>query len=118
MQFLANENYPLKSVHLLREAGYDVRAIIEDSPGIDDKTVLSQAKDESRIILTFDRDYGELVYRHKQPIPIGIIYFRFDPTTPEEPAEYLLEVLKLEALIIENKFTIIERNRIRQRPLL
>ena len=43
MQFLANENVPLKSVYLLREAGHDVAAIIEDSPGVKDEEVLKLA---------------------------------------------------------------------------
>ncbi len=52
MIFLANENVPLKSIHMLKEAGYDVAAIIEDSPGIRDEEVLNRAANEKRIILT------------------------------------------------------------------
>jgi Domain of unknown function (DUF5615) len=36
MQFLANENFPLPSVRMLRQAGYDIGSITEDSPGIED----------------------------------------------------------------------------------
>ncbi len=57
MKFLANENFPLKSVSILRNSVYDVRSITEDSPGITDEQVLRQAVHEHRIILTFDRDY-------------------------------------------------------------
>ncbi len=117
MKFLANENFPLKSVYLLREASYDVRAITEDSPGINDRTVLRQATEEGRIVLTFDRDYGELVYRHMLAAPAGVIYFRFEPSTPKEPAERLLDLLRLAEMVISGKFTVIGRNRIRQRPL-
>jgi hypothetical protein len=63
MHLLANENFPLVSVHLLRQAGYEIASITEDSPGIEDPEVLARAVDEQQIILTFDRDYGELVYR-------------------------------------------------------
>lgn len=63
MRFLANENFPVPSIRQLREAGYDIAAVIEDNRGCDDKTVMSRAVAEERIIITFDRDYGELIYR-------------------------------------------------------
>jgi len=87
MQFLANENFPLASVRRLRSAGHDVAAVIEDSPGDKDHEVLARAAREERIILTFDRDYGELIYRLRHPCPTGIILLRFAPSSPQEPAD-------------------------------
>jgi len=117
MRFLANENFPLKSVFLLRHAGYDLVSITEDSPGIKDQEVLHRAVIEKRIILTFDRDYGELIYKRKLPIPPGVVYFRFDPVTPEETAKFFLDLLAIEALTWEGQFSTVERGRVRQRPL-
>ncbi|MEH2401036.1 DUF5615 family PIN-like protein [Nostoc sp.] len=87
---MANENFSLPSVWLLRQAGYDVASVTEDSPGIEDTEVLTRAANEQRVILTFDRDYGELIYRLRLPSPTGVIYLRFRPHTPEEPATLLL----------------------------
>lgn len=42
----------------------------------------------------FARDYGELIYRHKVFIPAGLVYFRFNPATPEEPADILLNIIE------------------------
>ncbi|ACY48771.1 DUF5615 family PIN-like protein [Rhodothermus marinus] len=117
MRCLANENFPLSSVHLLRQAGYDVTSIIQEMPGATDHEVLARASREKRIVLTFDRDYGALVYRMRSPVPSGIVLFRFDPQTPEEPAQWLLRVLQQPGLFLEGKFTVIERERVRQRPL-
>jgi predicted nuclease of predicted toxin-antitoxin system len=117
MQFLANENFPLVSVQLLRQAGYEIASITEDSPGIEDPEVLTRAVDEQRVILTFDRDYGELIYRFRLPAPEGVIYLRFRPHTPEEPAAILLNLFQTDRLQIEGWFTILERDRIRQHPL-
>jgi predicted nuclease of predicted toxin-antitoxin system len=117
MKFLANENFPLASVHHLREAGHDIKAIIEDSPGIKDSEVLARAIGEERIVLTFDRDYGRLIYRLGHPTPLGIVYFRFDPLTPKEPAEHLLRLLIVEVLTLDKKFTVTDRDHVRQRPL-
>ena len=117
MQLLANENFPLVSVQLLRQANYDIASITEDSPGIEDPEVLARAVDEQRIILTFDRDYGELIARFRLPPPTGVIYVRFRPHTPEESAAILLTLFQTEELQLEGWFTIVERDGIRQRPL-
>ncbi len=117
MKFLANEDVPLASVRRMRAAGYDVASIIEDSPGIKDETVLSRAHTEQRIILTFDRDYGELIYRRRLPTPAGVAYFRFAPSTPEEPAERFIELLEIGHITLEGQFTVIGLGWIRQRPL-
>ena len=50
IRFLANENVPLPSVRLLRQAGYDVASMSEDSPGMEDAEVLSRATNEQRVI--------------------------------------------------------------------
>ncbi len=63
--FLADENFPIASVRLLRKSGLDVVAVIEESPGISDAAILQRAEHERRIILTFDRDYGELIFRQR-----------------------------------------------------
>lgn len=117
MKFLANENFPLKSVFFLRHAGYDVVSITEDAPGSKDDVILKRAVTEQRMILTFDRDYGELIFKRKFPVPCGVIYLRFEPLTPEEPGEFLFDLFTLGNLTWEGRFTTIERKRLRQRPL-
>jgi predicted nuclease of predicted toxin-antitoxin system len=76
---LANENIPWASILRLREWGYRVASILEESPGITDVEVLERAVKEHRILLTFDRDYGELVYRRNLAPPPGIIFFASSP---------------------------------------
>ena len=117
MRFLANENIPVATIRRLREAGHDVVSIIEDSPGIDDESVLSRAHAERRIILTFDRDYGELTYRRHSFFTAGVAYFRLVPFNPEEPAERFFELLDVSHIELEGQFTVIEHGWIRQRPL-
>jgi predicted nuclease of predicted toxin-antitoxin system len=87
MRFLANEKFPVMSVLRLRDADYDVAYGSEDAPGTEDSLVLERAVREERIILTFDRDYGELIYRLRMPVPKGVVYFRYFPATPETPAQ-------------------------------
>jgi len=117
MDFLANENFPLLSARRLREAGHRVVSIIQEAPGSKDEDILKLAHNERLIILTFDRDYGELIYRHKALPPAGVVYFRFAPATPSEPAEILLNVMDRTDLPVIGRFTIVERGRVRQRSL-
>lgn len=105
------------SIRLLRNAKYNLASILEETLRAKDHDILKRAHEENRVVLTFDRDYGELIYRHKSYAPAEVLYFRFDPSTPEEPAEILLKILQEDKVPIVGKFTVIERNRIRQRSL-
>ncbi|MEG4058304.1 MULTISPECIES: DUF5615 family PIN-like protein [unclassified Microcoleus] len=69
------------------------------------------------MIFTFDRDYGELIYRLRLRSPRGVIYLRFRPHTPEEPASILLNLLQTEGLQFEERFRVVEADRICQSPL-
>lgn len=117
MRILANENIPAPSLKRVRAAGKAMDAIIEDSPGASDYTVLARAASERLVIWTFDRDYGDLIYRQRLPTPAGVIYMRFNPATPEEPAEILLQLLSMAGIILEGMFTVVERGGFRQRAL-
>ena len=115
MKFLANENIPSASVDMLRRTGLDVLHVAESCPGEGDTGVLELARRQDRIVVTFDRDYGELVFRLKSPRPAGVVYLRFDPAWPTEPGEILAAVVG--SVPLAGHFTVIDRNRLRQRPL-
>lgn len=117
MKFLANENFPLSSITVLRNSGFDVLSVAEELPGATDLKILRKANQENLIIVTFDRDYGELIYRNKEVRPKGVIYLRFIPKTKNEPAEILNEVFKNKSIQLSGKFTVVERDRVRQRTL-
>jgi predicted nuclease of predicted toxin-antitoxin system len=71
---LANENVPLPAVKLLRRKGFDVVATAETMPGASDEQVLRFSRDERRWLVTYDRDYGELVFSRGLPSPPAIVY--------------------------------------------
>jgi predicted nuclease of predicted toxin-antitoxin system len=76
---------------------------------------MSLAIDENRTILTFDSDYGELIFKHGYKPKAGVIYFRYQPNYPTEPAEIFLNVIMESQLIFENRLTVIDKTGIRQR---
>lgn len=117
MRFLADENFPLDSVRRLRAEGHDVLAVAESLPGRRDEAVLSLAAREGRILLTFDRDYGELIYRRELPAPLGVVYLRFVPQGSEQPAEIVLGLEEIADLRLAGRYTVVDPPKVRQRPL-
>jgi predicted nuclease of predicted toxin-antitoxin system len=67
MRFLADENFPRPALEALRKAGWDVSSIAENCPGISDDEVIALCADQERVLLTFDKDFGELVFRRGLP---------------------------------------------------
>src|SRR5215468_11274133 len=77
MNFVADESCARPVIQALREAGHDVLDISELTPGAADDQVLERALNEKRVLITEDRDFGELVYaRGRQSA--GVVYVRFD----------------------------------------
>ena len=63
MNFIADEGVDFLIVKKLREDGHDVFYIAEEKRGISDATILNIANQEDRLLITRDKDFGELVYR-------------------------------------------------------
>lgn len=81
---LANENWPRPALLVLRAAGLDVQAVGERMPRASDAEVLHHAASEGRWVLTFDRDYGELVFARAVAPPAGAADHRM-PLDAREP---------------------------------
>lgn len=92
-KLLADENIPSQAISALRDAGCDVLSIRETTPGIPDVDVLRIAATEVRVLVTFDRDYGALVFGQGQEPPPTIVYFRHCPASPREVSEAVLALL-------------------------
>ena len=115
IKILANENFPLQSVYLLQKAGFNVKAISIDCSGISDDEVMEISINENRTIVTFDSDYGELIFKFDYKPEFGVIYFRWNTFTPKEPGQLLLNLFQTTKIDFKNALTVIDRNSIRQR---
>lgn len=118
MRFLADENVPLPTIKLLRGAGLDVQSIAELSPGSPDEQVLAHARAQGQVLITFDRDFGELVYHRGAPVPAGIIYLRLPQSDTTLPARAIIELTQRPEILLDGRFTVIDADKVRQRPLL
>lgn len=115
MQFLANENFPYPSAHLLKKEGFSITTISETNPGISDKKVIELAKQNNSIILTFDKDYGEIIFHYGLPDPPAVVFFRYKGNDPEAAGDMLLELIKNDEVKLNDCFTVIDIDGIRQR---
>ena len=113
---LANENIPRPAVLLLRAQGVSVDSVQELMPGADDATVLAFARTHGHWLVTFDRDYGELVFARGAASPQAIIYLRQEPAPPAQTADIVLSILR-RADEFEGYFVIASERSIRRRRL-
>lgn len=116
MQLLANENIPNSAVQALRAVGHDVLWVRSEFPGASDIDILARAGAESRLLITFDKDFGELVFRHGLPAPSGVVLFRVRLPSPEQVAQFVVNAL---AAPVEwaGHFAVVEADRVRLVPL-
>ncbi len=93
MRFVVDESADARLAAHLTKLGHDVTLIAQNyRPGLPDHEVLAIAHREERILITDDRDFGELVFRHRSP-HAGVIYFRLSTTVLDVRIARLEEVL-------------------------
>jgi len=115
MRVLANENIPRRVVEAMRQSGHDVSWAVECCASARDEEVLALATAQSRILVTQDRDFGELVIRQGLHAPCGVVLLRLPPI-PELMAQHVSRVLD-GTFDASGKFVVVEVDRVRQREL-
>ena len=116
MRFLANENFPFDAVEALRQKSHDVVWIRTDAPGISDPEVLHLAQVEERILLTFDKDFGELAFRSRLPATVGVVLFRFKASSSQAIAEKVIKAISSRD-DWKGHFSVVEEDKIRMRKI-
>lgn len=99
----------------LKSRDFDITAIGIDTPGISDEDVMSIAIDENRTIITYDSDYGELIFKHGYKPNAGVIFIRVQPSDPLETAKILVRLTSALNLIFERTLTVVDSISIRQK---
>ena len=117
MQFLADENFPYESISLLITKGFQVKKAAMVCQGKPDIFLLQEAILNKEILLTFDKNFGELSYKSFIKGCHGIVLFRLDQYLPSTPALILLQLITEVEDIFTNNLTFIYEHKIRQRPI-
>jgi predicted nuclease of predicted toxin-antitoxin system len=115
-RLLADENVPSPAVSALRQEGHDVVWIHEEAPGTPDVVVLARAQQEGRVVVTFDKDFGELAFRLGAATTCGVVLFRISATSPNAAARAAVTAFATRA-DWSATFAVVEDGRMRVRSL-
>jgi predicted nuclease of predicted toxin-antitoxin system len=112
MRFLADECCDFSVVKALRTAGYDVLCVAETKPRADDSDVIRLATRDKRILLTEDKDFGQLVYAHGHSLP-GVILLRFPSCARTTIAEDVVTLVTRQGKKLIGCFTTVQPGQVR-----
>ncbi|HOY97456.1 MAG TPA: DUF5615 family PIN-like protein [Catalimonadaceae bacterium] len=104
MKFLADEGIDKKLVIELRSLGFDVEYVAESKFGTQDKVLLQYAWENNRVVLTKDKDFGELVFKSRIPTK-GVILLRMEDKNSTERIQLSLNWFKKLDWDFEMKYT-------------
>ena len=116
MRWLADENVDHSVVLALRAAGHEVWSVADQAPGIRDDEVLRRARDTSAVLITAEKDFGELVFR-QQLVQGGVLLIRLAGMSPQEKAQLVIDMLANHAPEVARSFSVMTRTSLRIRRL-
>jgi predicted nuclease of predicted toxin-antitoxin system len=106
MNFLVDEGVDRQIVEKLRQDGHSVLYIAEMAPGIGDDEVLAIANEKGALLLTSDKDFGELVYRQGRLTP-GVILIRLAGLSPIQKAEIVTSAIGQHSDEVSSAFAVV-----------
>jgi predicted nuclease of predicted toxin-antitoxin system len=114
MKFLADEGIDRTIVDGLRKLSFDVFYVIEETRSLSDNVLLEIAAQEERILITKDKDFGELVFRLNKAHH-GVVLLRLEGLTTQERADITCPLILKHSSELPNAFTVIQKGIIRIR---
>ena len=116
MKFLADENMDTAIVSRLRQERHEVWYVAEMNPGIPDDDVLAIANRENAILITADKDFGELVFRLRR-LATGIILLRLAGLSISAKCDIVAVTIQEHESELYSAFTVVAPTSIRIRKL-
>lgn len=114
MKFLADESVDYQIVLYLREDGHKVLYVAEMEPGIPDDAVLDEANREKAILLTSDKDFGELVFRQRL-LSVGVLLLRLAGMPQDKKAKMVVDAIRSHGHELPQAFGVLTPRAIRVR---
>ena len=112
MRFLADESCDFAAVRALRAEGFDVLSVAEASAGADDERVIALALRECRILLTEDKDFGQLVFAAGRK-SVGVVLIRFPASARSALESRVRELVRKHADRLMGSFVVLQPERTR-----
>ncbi|RIL11939.1 MAG: hypothetical protein DCC75_01370 [Proteobacteria bacterium] len=116
MDILADESVDGQIVQKLRSAGHLVTYIAEAEPGIIDERVFELANSQKALLLTADKDFGEIVYRQNK-LSSGVVLLRLAGVDSSSKADYVLRAFELHGEALTRAFSVISPYAVRIRMI-
>ena len=101
----------------LRERGHTVEHIGEIKPGISDQEVLSIARNQRAILITADKDFGQLLFLHGQAA-VGVLFLRLSGVPAHEKERIVLDVIETYGSQLAGAFSVVTPFSVRIRQIL
>lgn len=115
MNLVADESVDRQIVERLRQDGHSVIYIAEVEPSISDSVVFDRANENSALLLTTDRDFGELVFRENRLISDGVVLLRISGLSAEKKAEIVSDAFRENEAEFPHHFCVVAPGKIRIR---
>jgi len=113
-RLLFDENMPHSAVALIAAQGHDVMRVARARPGANDLQVLALAREHDCVLVTFDADFGDLIYQHGAAAPVAVIYLRMHPVSGVGAAALVSQALQTD---VSGQFIVATPSALRRRAL-
>lgn len=114
MKFVADENVDKQIVDVLRSQRHDVIYIAEQEPGINDAEVLARSLDAGAVLITADKDFGEIVFRQRR-FSAGVLLLRLAGVSPDSKAQRVRVILDKHGGSLAGAFSVLTPGSLRIR---
>jgi len=106
VKLVADESVDKPIVDALRAAKFDVTYFAEESPGADDPAILAAANEPKALLLTCDKDFGELVYRQRLA-SAGVVLLRLAGLAAESKARLVTQTVQAHSHEMVDAFSVV-----------
>lgn len=114
MKLVADEGVDKSIVVTLRDEGFEVEYFAEAGHGTGDAEILAEASASERLLLTCDKDFGELVYRQRR-VSAGVVLIRLAGLSAESKSRHVLQAIREHGSEMQGAFTVISPGHLRLR---
>jgi predicted nuclease of predicted toxin-antitoxin system len=115
MRFLVDASTGRAVVDFLRAEGHDVLAVVEWQPNADDAAILERAHGEDRVVVTNDKDFGDLAFRGGRAHR-GVLLLRLNDESAANRVRVVARVVGGWGSVLPGSFVVATDDGVRVRP--